>query len=196
MNKRSLKKGYGAVESGIILLVILMLAAVALLSACGSGSSGSSGNGESAAAGGDSAGSASLSDLNDRQVKIGDIVLTLDDEAAPLIEKLGDAKRFDEYPSCLFEGSDKLWEYESLTVQTYPEGDKDYILSIEIMDDKPEISSGIKVGDSLKDLENAYGDRLKKESAGIYRGAEKDSGIDFYMDGETIQGINLYLSFD
>ena len=192
MYKGNLKKAHRIGKRGSFLLAILMLAVLALLSAC---SSGSSGNGESAAAGGDSAGYVGLSDLNDRQVRIGEIVLSLDDEAAPLIEKLGDAKRFDEYPSCFFQGSDKLWEYESLIVQTYPDGEKDYILSLEIMDDKPEIASGIKVGSSLKDLEEAYGDRLEKYSGGtyIYRVDELSYGIDFYIDGDKVSGINLYL---
>ena len=130
--------------------------------------------------------------LEETQVQVGELVLGLEDEMSKILKQLGEAKDYEENKSCLYEGMDKTWIYDNITINTYPQGDKDYIDSINIMGEGVGIKSGIEVGDKLSDLEEAYGDRISRESNSIYRLSGKDYGMDFFVNSDSITEIDIY----
>jgi hypothetical protein len=78
-------------------------------------------------------------------------------DMAPILEKLGQPKKYTESASCAFEGLDKTYTYDSFVIQTYPQGDKDYVYCFWFVDDFAQTNEGIKIGDSQDKVETAYG---------------------------------------
>ena len=83
--------------------------------------------------------------------------IAMNADAAPIVEALGEAKKYTEEESCAFEGLDKTYYYGSFYLQTYPEGDKDYVYCLWLVDDSVETEEGIYIGASQADVEKAYG---------------------------------------
>lgn len=78
-------------------------------------------------------------------------------DAAPIVAALGEPKRYTEEASCAFSGLDKTYDYGSFYVQTYPQGDKDYVYSVWFADDGVNTSEGAYIGMAQADVENIYG---------------------------------------
>lgn len=78
-------------------------------------------------------------------------------DMAPILEKLGKPKKYTESASCAFEGLDKTYTFDSFVIQTYPQGDKDYVYCFWFVDDFAQTNEGIKIGDSQDKVETAYG---------------------------------------
>lgn len=83
--------------------------------------------------------------------------VTMNADAAPIIAALGEPKRYTEEASCAFTGLDKTYDYGSFYLQTYPEGDKDYVYSVWFADDGVSTQEGVYIGMSQADVEKAYG---------------------------------------
>ena len=77
--------------------------------------------------------------------------------AEPIIAALGEPKTYTESTSCAFEGLDKSYGYGSFYLETYPQGDKDFVYGWWFVDDMVETEEGICIGSSLADVEKAYG---------------------------------------
>lgn len=95
-----------------------------------------------------------------------DISVVMDADAAPIVEKLGEPASYFEAASCAFEGLDKMYTYNGFEIDTYPDGDKDYVSSVILKDDSVATAEGIYIGDSLEKLQQTYGEA--KESGGMY----------------------------
>lgn len=87
----------------------------------------------------------------------GKIELMVDADASELENKLGEPKSYFEAASCAFEGMDKIYTYDHFRVETYPDGEKDRIGTILLMDDLTKTAEGIGIGMSKEELEKAYG---------------------------------------
>lgn len=85
-----------------------------------------------------------------------DIFLNAD--AAPVVEALGDAKRYSEKPSCAFDGMDKTYYYGSFYMTTYCSQGTDHIYSIWFADDSESTKEGIRIGSTKDQVESAYGE--------------------------------------
>ncbi len=83
--------------------------------------------------------------------------ITLYAEAAPIIEALGEPLKYTESTSCAFEGLDKSYDYGSFHLETYPQGDQDFVYGWWFVDDLVETDEGICIGSSQADVEAAYG---------------------------------------
>lgn len=77
--------------------------------------------------------------------------------AEPIIAALGEPKSYTESTSCAFEGLDKSYGYGSFYLETYPQGDQDFVYGWWFVDDMVETEEGICIGSSLADVEKAYG---------------------------------------
>lgn len=78
-------------------------------------------------------------------------------EAAPILAALGEAKSYTEQTSCAFEGLDKTYYYGSFYLDTYPNGDKDYVYGFWFADDSVSTEEGIYIGATKAQVEKAYG---------------------------------------
>lgn len=100
----------------------------------------------------------------------GDIVVEMDAEAAPVLEKLGEPNSYFEAPSCAFEGVDKMYTYGSFELDTYPTKDKDLISAVIFKDDSITTPEGIGIGDSREKLTDAYGgEGTEEQGMTVYR---------------------------
>ncbi len=72
--------------------------------------------------------------------------------------------------SCAYIGYDKVFVYSGFTVQTYPEGDRDYILWISVTDPDIKTPEGISIGSTEAEVRAAYGDSYEaRGNAWVYR---------------------------
>ncbi len=116
------------------------------------------------------------------------VSVTMDADAAPIIEKLGEPASYFEAASCAFEGLDKMYTYSGFEIDTYPVGDKDYVSSVILKDDSVSTAEGICIGDSLEKLQQTY-DGEGEENSGM-RVYEKDGmKLCFIMQGQDIIAI-------
>ncbi len=65
---------------------------------------------------------------------------------------------YTESPSCGYIGLDKVYTYMGFVINTYPEGDKDYVLKVSFTDDSVKTPEGIGVGSTVEEVKAAYGD--------------------------------------
>ena len=78
-------------------------------------------------------------------------------KAESIISTLGEPVSYTEEPSCAFSGLDKTYNYGSFVLQTYPDGDVDYIYCLWLVDDSVSTSEGVYIGATKAEVEAAYG---------------------------------------
>ncbi len=91
------------------------------------------------------------------QVGSENVSVTTDLNMADVLDDLGEAASYFESASCAFNGLDKVYTYDHFRIETYPDGEKDIISSIILLDDLIATPEGITIGMTEKDVENAYG---------------------------------------
>lgn len=77
--------------------------------------------------------------------------------AEPVIAALGEPMKYTESASCAFDGLDKQYYYGSFYLETYPDGDKDFIYGWWFADDSISTPEGIYIGADQASVEKAYG---------------------------------------
>ena len=90
------------------------------------------------------------------------IKIGVNDDAAPILEALGEPMYYFEAPSCAYEGMDRIYSYSGFEFTTFTEDDKEYIASIVFLDDTVTTREGITLNATLEDIEKAYGSKYEK----------------------------------
>jgi hypothetical protein len=122
----------------------------------------------------------------------GGTTISVDADFAPLLTSLGEPRSYFEAASCAFEGLDKMYNYGGFTVNTYPQGDDDFVSSIIFNDDTVATPEGLRIGSSFAEMENLYGSAQANESGQIIY--QKDGmKLGFILRDERIVSIE-YLS--
>ena len=117
-----------------------------------------------------------------------DVVIEIDAEAAPIIEKLGEPNSYFEAPSCAFEGIDKMYTYNSFEVDTYPSKTQDYISTIIFKDDVITTTEGVGIGDSVDKVMEVYGEDGSNEDGMLV--FEKDGmKLCFIIQDDTVASV-------
>ena len=99
----------------------------------------------------------SVQDVVFATMRAKDVAIEIDAEAAPILSSLGKEISYEESPSCAFEGMDKLYVYQGFRIETYPLNGKDYIYSIELIDDSIATPEGITIGTAKETVLETYG---------------------------------------
>ncbi len=107
-----------------------------------------------------------------------DCPLPMNAEFAPLLDFLGEPDSYFEAASCAFDGLDKTYTYAGVEIITYPDGDRDYISSVRILDSSVSTPEGITIGSTQEDAAAAYGEDFQ-ELGGQY----------VYEDGDALLSI-------
>ena len=147
--------------------------------------SGAAGNAAGAQTGGTQSGSKGY------VFQYGGVKVSIDTDMASILEGLGEPDSYFEAASCAFEGLDKTYTYGSFVIETYPQGDKDYVSTITLKDDAVSTAENIYIGSSLTDVTNAYGaDYTEQGSMLVY---QKDGmKLCFLMDNDTVTSIQYF----
>lgn len=85
------------------------------------------------------------------------VTIPMNAPAADIVTALGEAKSYTEETSCAFVGLDKTYYYGSFYLQTYPEGDKDFVYCLWIVDDSVSTPEGLYIGAPQSLVESALG---------------------------------------
>lgn len=117
-----------------------------------------------------------------------DIELFIHEEAAPVLEALGEPLTYLEAPSCAFQGTDRIYGFGSYEITTYEKDGKEYIYDIYFLDDSVTTEEGIYIGCSKEDMEAAYGTEYQ-ETAGSYTYTKDDMTLQFLTEQDTIVAI-------
>ncbi len=118
----------------------------------------------------------------------GDVVVSIDANAAPVVEALGEPVSYFEAASCAFEGLDKMYTYNSFEVDTYPVEGKDYVSAVILMDDSITTGEGVAIGESRSRVEEIYGTEYEEQgSMMVYH---KDGmKLQFVLEGDMVTSI-------
>ena len=119
------------------------------------------------------------------------------EDAAGLLQALGDDCQFSEAESCVYDGMDKTFDYGSIFVYTVPSGTADLLDGLDVYDDSITTARGIRVGADRNDVLLAYGPQAGQESDLVYNVSGNisrlgDPKLTFIMDGDQIAGISYY----
>ena len=117
--------------------------------------------------------------------------IVVGEEAAPVLEKLGEAESVFEAPSCAFTGSSYYYTYGGVQVVTYPD-EHDQTLNrlyeVDLNDSSAATNEGIRVGDSYDDLIAKYGTPTQETPA--YASYQTEGkAVRFFLDGDSIKQI-------
>lgn len=83
--------------------------------------------------------------------------ITFHAPAAPIVAALGEPVKYTESTSCAFEGLDKSYYYGSFYLETYPQGNEDFVYGWWFADDSVITEEGIYIGATQAEVEKAYG---------------------------------------
>ena len=100
----------------------------------------------------------------------------------------GDESRYYEAASCAFEGLDKMYFYEHFEIDTYPNGDEDFVSCIFLSDDMAMTKEGVYIGMSYDDMENAYGSEFVQDGT-KYSYEKGGMVLEFVVENELIRSI-------
>lgn len=140
-------------------LIIFALTACMLLSLAACGASETTGSTpDSSNTGSNQETTASAAENSDSfALEYKDAKITLHAPAAPIVAALGEPVKYTESTSCAFEGLDKSYYYGSFYLETYPQGDEDFVYGWWFADDTLTTQEGIYIGASQAEVEKAYG---------------------------------------
>ena len=154
---------------------------------------GNDGNGGGEVGGGDPAqqvaggGSFSASDL---VFVHNGVNISLNANMADITAAIGEPVSFSEAPSCNYEGNDKVFVYSGFTIYTYPSGDVDKILEIELTG--AATPKGITTGMTLEQAVSAYGTNYTADGQN-YKYSVSNSCLYFNIKNGKINRIGFRL---
>lgn len=125
--------------------------------------------------------------------KSGDAVISVDQDMSEILAALGEPDSYFEAPSCAFEGKDKIYTYSHFVIYTYPQGDKDFVSSVVLMDDFVETPEGVYIGSALSDILKAYGTEYKEEKGSCTYSKDGMNLLFLYDEDEYVTSIQ-YIS--
>ena len=121
--------------------------------------------------------------------KAGEVEISINGEAAPVLSDLGKAENYYEAENCRHQGKEKV--YKDFEISTYPIEKKDCINSIYFKTGDIETSEGIAIGSTVEDMQNIYGEDYS-QSKGVYKYKCDQFTLTFYSNKEgIINGIEF-----
>ncbi len=120
--------------------------------------------------------------------------ISVDMDMAEVLTALGEPVKYEESNSCAFVGLDKVYTYPGFTIQTRPDGEKDYVYIISFTDDSVNTNEGIYIGQSVEDVRAAYKDYTPLPlSSNILAYSDKNTTIRFTIRDNAVTSIQYTL---
>lgn len=120
--------------------------------------------------------------------KTSGIAISMHDDMAPILDKLGEAKSYFEAESCAFPGLEKTYTYSSFSLYTYEDGDIDRLAALVILDDSVGTAEGIYLNDSLDKIIAAYGSDYT-HSLNLYSFEKDRMKLSFIVEDDIVTSI-------
>lgn len=115
--------------------------------------------------------------------------------AAPIIEALGEPKKYTESASCAFDGLDKTYYYGSFYLDTYPQDEEDFVYGWWFADDSLTTAEGIYIGATQAEVEAAYGaDAFNGANAYIVK--QSDGMLTVILQDGVVSSIQYIINMD
>ena len=103
---------------------------------------------------------------------------------------LPEANSVYQVPSCAIEGTDNVYNYGTIEVTAFDDGNGEVIYSVYIMDANTPTNEGLYIGDTLDHIVAAYGEDYTREGNQItYQ--EGDTLLIIILGGEYVQSIDF-----
>lgn len=93
----------------------------------------------------------------DLSLTVDGVSVTAKTEMQDILADLGDNYEYSEAISCVYEGMDKTFDYENLSLYTYPDGDSDRLMEIYCVGGEVTTSKGITFGATRAEIIEQYG---------------------------------------
>lgn len=129
------------------------------------------------------------------EFEFNDVIIPMNVDAAPILEELGESIDYFEAPSCAFQGLDKIYYYSGFELNTFPQGEKDYISSVNILDDTVTTREGLYLGAKLEDVIAEYGEDYIMEN-GFYTYTLGGSKLTFVVEDDVVEAITYTALID
>jgi len=118
----------------------------------------------------------------------GRVSVTPHGDFANVEQYLGEPVSKEVSASCAYIGYDKVFVYGGFTIQTYPDGDHDYVLWISVTDPSLKTEEGISIGSTEAEVRAAYGDLFEaRGSAYVYKKGK--TSLSFMISGGVVKAI-------
>ena len=129
--------------------------------------------------------------------RLSDTIIAMDENISYVITEVGEPQNVFEAPSCAFEGMDRIYEFPGgIQIFTYEKDGSDHIHTIAIVDDTDlsirTIEGGIRMGSSLQDVLDAYGDDYYHE-ADMYTYTRGLTKLSFFIEDDMVVAITYEL---
>lgn len=171
--------------------IILLIATILLLTGCGNDGTTKPGSDEAIGNESNETAEASEAILPGHSFEYNEVRIPMNVDSAPIVEGLGEPIEYFEAASCAFQGLDKIYYYKGFELGTYPNGDKDYVSYVSLMDDSVATDKGIYLGSTLDEVIAAYGNEYSEEGTSyVYRLGE--TKLTFIMEEDTVTSITYY----
>jgi len=130
-----------------------------------------------------------------------DTEISINAEAGPIVEALGEPDDLTEYPSCAFEGVEKTYFYKDFYFTTYQEGDKEVIWQLWFSSDQAATAEGLRIGDPMSKAEKIYGlndqdENVENICGGAYIVTRGDTDMTIIATGKQVGSIQYGLHTD
>ncbi|NLJ41842.1 MAG: hypothetical protein GX352_09605 [Clostridiales bacterium] len=116
------------------------------------------------------------------------VVIAMNAEMAPIIEKLGDPMEYFEADSCAFEGKERMYYYSGFEIHTYEKEEIDHVQSVVFNDDSVSTKEGISLYSDFSSVIDAYGEEYTL-TEGLYIYERGKSQIKFLVEDDEIVSI-------
>ena len=103
----------------------------------------------------------------DLSLTVDGVSVTAKTEMKEILADLGDNYEYYEAISCVYEGMDKTFDYENLSLYTYPDGDSDRLMEIYCVGGEVTTSKGITFGATKAEIIEQYGKDYVESGATI-----------------------------
>lgn len=119
-----------------------------------------------------------------------DVKIYMDDEAKPILDKLGEPMSYFESPSCAFQGMDRIYSYSGFDIYTYTDAEDgpEYIFTVAFMSDAVSTAEGISIGDKADKVLSKYGDDYQ-QSSNQYVYTDQNSKLSFLIENGEVTAI-------
>ena len=141
---------------------------------------------------------------DDKALKTEDLSMTVDGKTVSadasvqsMLESFGDAYEMAEAVSCVYSGMERTYAYDGLILYTYPGDDGQEHLMEAYADKDAQTSRGVKIGDSLKEVEESYGSDYTRAGDVVTFSMEAaneqtvPAGVYFELLDDMVTGIGI-----